>query len=454
MSTATQLPTARGTARIRELLPELQGGEVGRRMHELITRLYPICRSLTGDGVRETLAILGERIDLEVQEVPTGTPVFDWQIPKEWNIRDAWIANERGERVVDFGESNLHVVGYSVPTEATLSLEELRPHLHTLPDRPERIPYRTSYYGETWGFCLAHRDLERLEEGAYDVRIEASLEPGHLTYGEAFLPGETEEEILVHTHICHPSMCNDNLSGIAVATFLAEALAGARRRHSFRFLFLPGTIGAIAWLARNEARIPRIKGGLVLSNLGDAAGFTYKRSRRGEALIDRAAAHVLAHRPGEHAVEDFVPYGYDERQYCSPGIDLPVGALCRSRWGTYPEYHTSADDLDFVRPDSLAGSLAVCMEILEVVEENATFRNLSPKGEPHLGRRGLYDDVGGGEAPPDRMALLWVLNQSDGRHDLLDIAERSGMALRTLRRAAEALESVGLLERGGAGASR
>jgi aminopeptidase-like protein len=410
-------------------------------MYRLIERLYPICRSLTGDGVRQTLAALREYIPLEVREVPTGTPVFDWTVPKEWNIRDAYVKGPSGERVVDFRESNLHVLGYSVPVRKGLRLSELREHLHSLPERPDWIPYRTSYWHETWGFCLAHKRLLDLPDGEYEVCIDSSLEDGHLTYGELALLGETADEILISTHICHPSLCNDNLSGVAIATFLARQLAEApRRRYCYRFVFLPGTIGPITWLALNEDRVARIRHGLVLALLGDPGGCTYKRSRRGDAEIDRAAEHVLRHSGSEHRVIDFSPYGYDERQYCSPGIDLPMGRLTRTPHGEFPEYHTSADDLDLVRPEHLADSLAKAAAILKVLEANATFVNESPKGEPQLGRRGLYRSLGGeAQGREQEHAMLWVLNLSDGRHSLLDVAERSGLPFQTIRQSAETL---------------
>jgi aminopeptidase-like protein len=413
---------------------------VGDEMYGLVERLFPICRSITGDGVRETLAHLRDHIALDVREVPTGTPVLDWTVPKEWNIRDAYIRAPSGERVVDFRASNLHVVGYSGPVRARLPLRELRERLHSLPERPDWIPYRTSYWEETWGFCLAHRRLLELDDGDYDVCIDSSLEDGHLTYGELALPGETEDEILISTHVCHPSLGNDNLSGIAVATLLARRLAAApRRRFAYRFLFVPGTIGPITWLALNEHRTPRIRHGLVLALLGDSGRPTYKRSRRGKAEIDRAAEHVLRTSGSDYEVRDFSPYGYDERQYCSPGFDLPVGRLTRSPHGEFPEYHTSADDLQLVRPELLADSLAKVESILAVLDGNASYVNLSPKGEPQLGRRGLFGGLGGSSRREHELALLWVLNLSDGSHSLLDIAERAGLAFATVRGAADAL---------------
>jgi aminopeptidase-like protein len=415
-------------------------------MHELATELYPICRSITGDGVRKTLAALARSIPLTVEEVPTGTQVLDWTVPREWNIREAWIAGPGGERVVDFAHSNLHVLGYSVPVRARMPLAELREHLFTLPEQPDLIPYRTSYYNEAWGFCMAHSRMEALEEGEYEVCIDSSLEDGSLSYGECHLEGEQQEEMLISCHTCHPSLANDNLSGIAVATALARTLAARQRRYSYRFLFIPGTIGSITWLARNEQRLGGIKHGLVLTCIGDSGGMTYKRSRRGEAEIDRAVAHVLRAAGDSHAIRDFSPWGYDERQYCSPGFDLPVGCLMRTPHGEFPEYHTSADDLDLVRPEFLADSLRKLLAIVEVLEANRAYRNLRPKGEPQLGRRGLYEAIGGeADRQSAQLGLLWVLNQSDGSHDLLDIAERSGLPFETVAGAAERLREADLL---------
>ena len=416
-------------------------------MIDLIAAAYPICRSITGDGVRQTLAMIQERIPLEIHEVPSGTPVFDWIVPKEWNIRDAWIKDPSGRKVVDFRENNLHVLNYSVPVHEKLPLAELKKRLFTLPDKPDLIPYRTSYYRETWGFCLRHRTLEQLPEGEYEVLIDSTLADGSLTYGEFFLRGESEREVLLSTHVCHPSLCNDNLSGIAVMTELARELqARSRRRYSYRFLFIPGTIGSITWLARNEEQAKRIDHGLVAANLGDPGAFHYKKSRQGSAEIDRAVLAVLKASGQPFGVEDFVPFGYDERQYASPGFNLAVGSLTRTPYGRYPEYHTSADDLEFVKPEALEGSLHTYLAVMDVLEGNRCYLNLNPKCEPQLGRRGLYRTIGGDDAGRAReLALLWVLNLSDGEHDLLDVAERSGMSFAAIREAADALLEVGLL---------
>jgi aminopeptidase-like protein len=414
----------------------------------LIRKLYPICRSITGDGFRESLRILQDRVDLTMYEVPSGTRVFDWTVPKEWNIRDAYVQNARGERVIDFQQSNLHVVNYSIPIKRTLPLRELKEHLHTLPDHPDWIPYRTTYYTEDWGFCLSHRQLLDLEEGEYEVCIDSSLEDGHLTYGEYYLPGESPHEVLISCHSCHPSLCNDNLSAMSVAVELAEYLSQSQRHYSYRFLFIPGTIGSITWLARNEAAVPNIKHGLLLSCLGDAGPSSYKRSRRGDALIDRAAMNVLEHSGDAFNILEFVPYGYDERQFCSPGFDLPLGCLMRTPNGKYPEYHSSADDLDLVQPGALADSLEKCMRILSILEQDGCYINLNPKCEPQLGKRGIYRGLRGQRDLPNReLALLWVLNLSDGKHTLLDIAERAHMAFETIHDAAQALTNHDLLRR-------
>jgi aminopeptidase-like protein len=416
-------------------------------MHALIEELYPICRSITGNGVRDTLSIIGREIPIEVTEVPTGTKVLDWTVPREWNIRDAWIKDRNGNRVVDFHECNLHVVSYSTPVHETMRRDELEAHLYSLPDQPDWVPYRTSYYNEAWGFCLSENQRKALSDDEYEVCIDSELREGHLTYGECVVPGSTDREVLISSHTCHPSLCNDNLAGIAVAVHLAQRLRDRPLRHTYRFVFAPGTIGSITWLARNPEATARIDHGLVLTCVGDPAGFTYKRSRRGDALIDRAAAYVLGRAGDGNTIVDFHPYGYDERQYCSPGFNLAVGCLMRSHHGQFPEYHTSADDLDFVRPDALAGSLDTCLQIIDVLEHEVSYRSLNPFGEPMLGRRGLYRTMGGdADAKTNELALLWVLNQADGEHSLLDIAERSGLDFSLVRWAATTLAEHDLLE--------
>jgi aminopeptidase-like protein len=423
-----------------------QDTTAGEAMHRFIAEMYPICRSITGDGFRQTLRMVSEHIPLEVREVPTGTRVFDWTVPKEWNIRDAWVKDEKGRRVIDFQESNLHVVNYSIPVHRRVSLEELRERLHTVPDHPNWIPYRTSYYQENWGFCAAHNQFLTLADGQYEVSIESRLEDGSLAYGEYFLPGKRSDEVLVSCHACHPSLCNDNLSGVALVTRLAGLLAEATREYSYRFLFIPGTIGSITWLALNEEKLPRIRHGLVVACVGDLGKFHYKRSRSGDAEIDRAAIHALRYCGEEYEILDFSPYGYDERQYGSPGINLPVGSLTRTPHGRYPQYHTSADDLGFVHPEALAGSLELYLAVVRILENNGRYVNLNPKCEPQLGKRGLYRTLGGhADAGRLELAMLWVLNLSDGAHELLDIAERAGLPFALILQAARTLVEHGLL---------
>jgi aminopeptidase-like protein len=433
--------------KLTELMQTVDPEAVGNEMYSLAAEMFAFCRSITGEGLRRTLRIVRGQVPLQMHEVPSGSQVFDWTVPKEWNVYDAYIRNEQGERLVDFRKHNLHVVSYSLPVNRRMSLAQLRPHLFTLPEQPDWIPYRTSYYKETWGFCLSHRELEKLGEGEYDVCIDSTLEPGSLTIGEFYLPGESEDEVLISCHCCHPSLANDNLSGISLAVALAKRLSKVTRRYSYRFLFLPGTIGAISWLALNEATTARIRHGLVLSCVGDSGGFTYKKSRRGNAEIDRAVVHVLNCSDEPHRVIEFFPYGYDERQYCSPGFDLAVGCLMRSQHGTFPEYHTSADNLTFIQPSSLGRSFTKLLEVVHVLEHNQFFINQKPKCEPRLGKYGLYGGMGGDRRGDfGELALLWVLNLSDGQHDLLAIAERSGIRFGEIAAAADALVMCGLLK--------
>jgi len=435
------------TKQFKNILEGWDSAREGCELYDLVTALYPICRSITGDGIRQSLRLLQQHVPLTLCEVPTGTQVFDWTVPKEWNIRDAYILNLKGERVVDFKQNNLHVVNYSIPVRKRMGLTELKQHIYTLPEKPDWIPYRTSYYKETWGFCMSHRKLDELPDDNYEVYIDSTLEPGHLTYGEFRIQGATDEEVLISCHSCHPSLCNDNLSGMAVAAKLAECLAGASPRYSYRFLWVPGTIGAITWLAQNESVIPLIKHGLVLSCVGDSGQFTYKSSRRGNAVIDRAVANVLQSSGCKFQLIDFYPSGYDERQYCSPGIDLPVGCFMRTPNGKFPQYHTSADDLNLVTAPALAESAFQLLNIISVLEDDYRYLNLNPKCEPQLGRRGLYRLVGGTNSTDFEDAMLWVLNLSDGDHSLLNTAERSKLSFATISKVADELVKTGLLER-------
>jgi aminopeptidase-like protein len=431
-----------------DVQPTQPGAGKGADVFEFMDDLFPICRSITGSGLRHSLQRIGQLIPLDITEVASGTNVFDWVVPPEWNIRAGWLADATGRRIVDFQDSNLHVVNYSVPVRRTLTLEELRPHLHSLPDHPTWVPYRTSYYAEDWGFCLADNVLRNLPSGEYEAVIDSTLEPGSLSYGECVLPGSTPEEILVSSHICHPSLANDNLSGVAVAAFLASAISHMDRRYTYRFLFAPGTIGAITWLARNEDITTRIRGGLVLACVGDTGHLVYKRSRRGDSVIDRAAEHVLRGREVPHEVIDFSPYGNDERQFCSPGFDLPVGAITRSGYDRSERHHTSADDMASISPDALFDTLQCCLKIFGILEADGTFVSRNPRGEPQLGRRGLYRSLGG-RSDQDQLesALLWLMSFADGRHSLLDIATRARLPFDAVYGAALALQQAELLDK-------
>jgi len=416
---------------------------IGDAIYALASEIYPICRSITGDGVRDTLRILSKHAPIVQHEVPTGTPVLDWTVPKEWVIRDAWIKNTAGERVVDFRAHNLHVLNYSTPIRVTLPLSELKKNIFTLPDQPDLIPYRTSYYNERWAFCMSQNALDALPEGEYEVCVDSELKDGALTYGEVVHRGATDEEVLFSVHTCHPSLANDNCSGMALLALLAGRMAGLKTRYTYRFLFAPGTIGAITWLARNGEAAKRIKHGLVMSCVGDRGGFTYKRTRRGNARIDRVMTRVLK----AANVIDFFPYGYDERQYASPGFDLDVGLFQRTQFATFPEYHTSGDNLDFITADGLAGSYRAIVSVIDALENERRYLNTTPHGEPQLGRRGLYAAIGGDkDSYAKSMAMLWVLNLSDGDHSLEDIAERAGAPLPIIEETARLLEEAGLLK--------
>lgn len=424
--------------------------ELSKQMDVLLKRLFPICRSITGSGVRETLAIIQEHIPLKVHEVPSGTPVLDWIVPQEWDIKDAWVRNSAGKKVIDFSRSNLHVMSYSIPVRERMNLAKLKEHLYSLPDDQDTIPYRTSYYAPNWGFCLTHREFLALPEDEYEVVIDSSLANGSLTYGEYYIKGQAAEEVLLSCYVCHPSMANDNLSGPVLLTFLAKELARKQNRlhYSYRLIFIPETIGALVWLSRNQAVLPRIKHGLVATCCGDSGPFTYKQSRRGDAPIDQAAQEALTRSGRQHRIRAFYPIGSDERQFCSPGFNLPVGSLMRTPYGEFSEYHTSRDDLELVSGRNISESFELYEQTLNILEQAPRYRNLLPFGEPQLGRRDLYSSIGGMRHSEARgRAIQWLLNFSDGEHLVSDIARRSGLEETLLTETAEFLVEKGLLQR-------
>ncbi len=425
------------------------GNNPGERVYSLISELFPITRSITGEGVRESLQIIKRYLpDLKIESIPSGEKVLDWQIPNEWNIKDSWIKDPDGKIIVDFHENNLHVMGYSLPVSGTMTLDKLKPRLYTLPDHPDYIPYRTSYYNPDWGFCMTQNLLDTLKPGNYEVLIDSEIKPGFLNYGELYLPGETDQEFLLSCYICHPSMANDNLSGVGLLTEIAKFLKQKENHYSYRFLFIPETIGSITWLSKNRNNVEKIKFGLVATCLGDPGNFTYKKSRQGIAEIDRIAEYVLRNAGYPFIIEDFFPLGSDERQYCSPGFNLPVGSLMRSRYSKFKEYHTSADNLDFIIPKALGETFRSYMKVIEIAERNFKYENLKPYGEPVLGKRGLYrNERVQADFPDIQQAYLWVLNFSDGNHDLLDIAEKSGLSFDIIAEAATILEKHDLLKK-------
>jgi aminopeptidase-like protein len=423
-------------------------GVTGDELLELITRLFAIDRSLTGEGVRRTLAILAETLPVEVTEVPSGTHVYDWVVPPEWHVRRAWIADPTGRRLVDFDDNHLHVLAYSAPVRAQVSGAELLERLHWLPDTPELIPFRTTYFARNWGFCVTGAQRAAIDPAEeYEVVIDSSLdEGGSMTYGEVVVPGRSEQRVLLSTYVCHPALANE-ISGIATLAALASALQDADLRFTYHFLFAPATIGALTWLLRNEVRLPLVRHGLIVSCAGDRGGLTYKQSRRGKAEVDRAARHVVERRPGG-SIQEFEPWGGDERQFCSPGFDLPMGSLTRSRPARYPEYHTSADDLSVLEATQLADTLDAVAETLDILEQDAVLESLNLMGEPQLGHRGLYETIGTGlpfELSERRRALLWILNSADGQQSLLDLAERTGLPFRALRTMFDVLEEEKLV---------
>lgn len=420
-------------------------GQVETALGRHLERLYPICRSISGPGLRETLDLIGEEVELQRSSIPTGTEVFDWTIGDEWSIRQAYIESLDGRRVIDFERHNLHVVSYSTPIDTLMDVDELDRHLHSLPDHPDWIPYRTSYYSPGWGFCLSQRQRSQLTDLRYRVVIDSTLEPGALDYGEAVIVGDCDEEVIFSAHVCHPSLANDNLTGVAVAIELAKRVRSLpSRRYTYRFLFAPGTIGSLAWLKMNPDATRKIRHGLVLTGLGGPGELVYKQTLHGDASIDRAAGHVVSRSGG--SIRTYSPWGYDERQFNALGFGVPVGRLSRTPHGEYPEYHTSADNLQFISVPKLEQALDTLSDIVHILETDRRPVNLSPYGEPQLGKRGLYPAVGGKAASDAVLAMLWTLAHADGKHSLLDIAEISRVcSFEQIQDAADQLQRGGLL---------
>lgn len=401
-------------------------------MYRLMGELFPICRSITGDGVRKTLRILQNHIPLAISEVPSDTQVLDWTVPKEWNIRDAYILDELGRKVVDFKDNNLHVVGYSVPVDRYVTLEELQQHLHSIDELPDAIPYVTSYYEERWGFCLAHNQRMTLTDGTYRVVIDSDLKHGFLTYGELLLPGASPKEVFVSTYICHPSMANNELSGPVVSTFLAKWLASCPRRYTYRIIFVPETIGSITYLSRHLSQLKeKVIAGFNVTCVGDERAFSYVPSRKGSTLADRVALNVLSHRYPDFIRYSYLHRGSDERQYCSPGADLPIASVMRSKYGEYPEYHTSQDNLQFVTPAGLQGGFSVLQACLELLERNRTYR-VTCVGEPQLSSHGLYPATHSKGSDPAVRDMLNLLAYCDGSHDLIAISDVTNIPVHRL----------------------
>lgn len=424
--------------------------KVKEEMYELCERLFPICRSITGDGVRKTLQMLVEVYgnEINIHEVPTGTKVFDWTVPKEWNIKEAYIENSKGQRVIDFKNNNLHVVGYSLPVDKFVDLQELKSVVYTQPDQPDAIPYVTSYYKECCGFCMSQNQLDKLPEDTYHIVIDSELKEGSLTYGEIIIPGDTEEEVFLSTYICHPSMANNELSGPVVATFLAKWLnLLVKRRYTYRIIFIPETIGAITYLSKNLQYLKEhVIAGFNLSCVGDNRTFSYVESRYGDTLADKAAKNVLSFYYPDYKTYSFLKRGSDERQYNAPGVDLPVCAICRSKYGEYPEYHTSKDNLELISPEGLLGAYEVYQQCILSLENNYSYK-INVLCEPQLGKRGLYPTTSQKGTYDAVKVMIDFIAYADGSNDLIDISNIIGVPVNELLTVIEKLEKVDLLTR-------
>ncbi len=396
----------------------------GKKIYKLVEDLFPICRSITGNGVRETFQIIKSHLpNLKIHEVPSGEKCFDWIIPNEWNVKDAYIKNEAGEKVVDFKINNLHLLNYSIPINIKIPLKELEKHLYSLPEQPDVIPYVTSYYERRWGFCLSHNCRKNLLDGDYTVCIDTSLKKGSMTYADLLIKGNTDKEILVSTYICHPSLANNELSGPALATFLAKWVEEkVDKRFSYRFIFIPETIGAVAYLSRNINHMKKNTiAGYVLSCVGDNRSYSFMPSRTGNCLADKIALHVLNYKIKSFKSFSFLQRGSDERQYCAPGVDLPVCSIMRTKYGEFPEYHTSNDNLNLVSSEGFQGSYDIHIDVFSILEKNKKYI-ATCLGEPQLGRRNLRSTLGAGELAVEFKLISDFLAYSDGNLDLVDIA--------------------------------
>jgi aminopeptidase-like protein len=420
--------------------------DLGLEMWSLVEKLFPINRSITGNGVRQTLKILSDQIPLKIHEVPTGTKVFDWTIPQEWNLRDAYIIDPQGNKIADFKKCNLHVVGYSVPIDRSLTLDELQEHLYSLPDQPEAIPYITSYYKERWGFCIAHNERLKLKEGIYHVFIDSELKDGYLTYGEFILPGEINKEVFLSTYVCHPSMANNELSGPVVAAFIGKWLASQPRRYTYRIIFIPETIGSITYLCRQLQELKQnMLVGFNISCVGDERAYSYVASRYENTFADKVASNVLSFKHPDFTKYSFLDRGSDERQYCSPGVDLPLVTLSRSKYGTYPEYHTSLDNLDLVTATGLRGGYELIKDCINIIENNRTYRIIC-YGEPQLGRRGLYPNLSTKKSNVSVKTMMDFIAYADGTNDMIDISNIIHKFVMEIVPIAERLLEAGLIE--------
>ena len=453
--------------------------DIGEDMMKLMHELFPICRSITGNGVRETLDIINEHISLKKVEIPSGKEVFDWTIPDEWNINDGYIIGPNGEKIIDFKKLNLHILNYSTPIEKIIELDDLKKHIFSDPNLPEVVPYVTSYYKKNWGFCMSQNQLDGLKEGKYKIKIDSILEPGNLTFGEFYIKGKNEEEIIISTYICHPSMCNDNLSGIVLCTLLAKFFKNISLNYSIRFLFIPETIGAIAWLSLNERNLSKIKHALNISDIGNKGKIIYKKSRRGNAQVDKIVRNILDDNHVSSKTIEFFPYGSDERQFCSPGINLPMGHLMREFYDITNDgiqksgYHTSGDNFSIISQESLEEAYKICIQIIfelnkiDVIKKEKEddrninfpneeyYYNLKPKCEPQLGKYNIYEEIGeqeiGGRYDINkkemRYAIFWVLNYSDGNYSLKEISQKSEIEMEIIKKVADILEQKKLIKK-------